>query len=900
MNNRVTGRNGLLSILLLLLGYCLFPSGRAQAQGTMGQLPGPMSSEELHQHLGRFLEFDIDEALSMGALHAAYLVEFKELRDGRIAAFIESAQDLDSGGAMPDIRKVRKFVDQQTALQTSIRKLDDRLFSQVGELFSAEAMFQLERARNSRARIRARSGISAQMGLMTTQDLWLIVDQLELTAEQRDAFSQALLPWEDRNTVLTKQAAKAGSSMMVKMVEKFDALGFTGEEFSDLDYSDPENAKKLQELMMNVQQVFMEVQQESGEAVAQIRRLNSRTARDLDGVIDPWIARSFQNMYLTLSVTGAGAMMADGFDEDSMDFDQPGTLFLFQGESTFKHNPLPFVEYFKSSALIDAEDRQAIESLFQVYLQKDLALLDDSIKLHEGIDPTRMGLEQMTAMTDGATREEMAAAETPMMKLVRELQEGEARRVQLRRQLMMDLAQVLELRSDLQREGELLKDLKSIRPDEDAMDGMRMAFLGSLGVVVNEPMFAVFQGRPWFVDPLDRAVVDRLVEQLGEEAWLQPVIETMHEDYLADWQDRVAPVITSHELATAEMYSSTSQMGSGSRIELPTVRPAEVSAQLRAGIEAIRAADIEFFDSVSAMVAESLRPTIELERHARLIEIALGGHGQQAGLTRELASKDGSAVNLPGVVTTLDLTPEQRTRFVVGLDSEMNSVIDSRRALQGGWIEHAQANAQDTYNAIVSEANPDDPDSVDLFTSTLSTASKEMKGLSKAASASEVAFRARALELLPEESHEEFEHAVRIAAYPAVYGYDDDMDSTLELLDRMTSLRADQLASLEVIRSEFELQWFECGDRLIDCLGRMQQPQGMNDPEAWKDYMEAQMVQEQITFDRREHARQGLLRIAGTLDAEQRRRIPALRKLASQTSRSSSNQRRVDVPVDQP
>jgi hypothetical protein len=60
------------------------------------------------------------------------------------------------------------------------------------------------------------------------------------------------------------------------------------------------------------------------------------------------------------------------------------------------------------------------------------------------------------------------------------------------------------------------------------------------------------------------------------------------------------------------------------------------------------------------------------------------------------------------------------------------------------------------------------------------------------------------------------------------------------------------------------------------------------------------MEQEQLSFERREYAVQRLRLIASVLDAEQRERIPALRKLASQVPHSGSNQRRVDVPVDQP
>jgi hypothetical protein len=863
-----------------------------------------MSSDELHMHLDRFLDFDIDQALAMGSHHEAYLLEFRALREGRIAEFLKSAREINSSGGMPDIQKVRKFVDQQATLETSIRKLDDRLFNQVAQLFPEASVFEIERARNSRARIRARTGINGQMGgTMTTQDLWMVVDQLELTAEQRQAFSQALLPWEDRGTVLSKQAAKAGSSMMIKMVEKFDELGFIGDEFDDLDYSNPEQAQKLQQLMMTIQQVFVEVQQESGEAIAQVRRLNSRTARDLDQVIDPWLARSFKDEYLNQSGFAGISMFTLQSAEQVRDFDfeVPGNFFIYEGEKAFKRNPIAFIEYFKTLELIDSEDREAMASLFQAYLQNDIDLQDDSIKLFETFDPTMMGLEMGTVMSGGASMEELQAAETPMMKLVREIGEASDQRKKLRQDLVSDLAQLLEVRSDVKLEQTLLDELRALEHAVDPANGMRSVFGISSPIPVLEA--SVSRSRPWVVDPIDQAVVKRLVEQLGEDAWLEPVIETMHQDYLANWQDRVAPVIESYEGAKNELYSSAIGMGpNGSSVSIPEVLPTDVSTRLRTAIEATRAADMELFDSLSATATDRLTPMIDLERNARLIDIALGGAGQQGGWWEGPSSTLGQSVNLLEVLKTLDLTPEQLAKLIRGLDSELDSLIAARRALQGGWIERTQAEQQNQYDYLATQANSDDPNSIDVLPNRPEPLSQEMKGLSEAASTSEAAFRARALELLPAESHEAFRGSVRIATHPVIYGYDDDIESTFELIDRMTSLQADQLATLEVIRSEFAQHWCSSGDRLVDCMDRMKLPSQLqlSNQDGWQDHMEASMEQEQLSFERREYAVQRLRLIASVLDAEQRERIPALRKLASQVPHSGSNQRRVDVPVDQP
>ena len=118
--------SALLRLVCLVLApmSALFLGPAVHGQGTMGQLPDPMSSEELQTHLGRYLDFDVDQALRIGPMHEEYLIEFKALRDGRITAWLEDARELQGTSQIPDVRALRRFVGEQESILASIRKID--------------------------------------------------------------------------------------------------------------------------------------------------------------------------------------------------------------------------------------------------------------------------------------------------------------------------------------------------------------------------------------------------------------------------------------------------------------------------------------------------------------------------------------------------------------------------------------------------------------------------------------------------------------------------------------------------------------------------------------------------------------------------------------------------------
>ena len=882
--------SALLRLVCLVLApmSALFLGPAVHGQGTMGQLPDPMSSEELQTHLGRYLDFDVDQALRIGPMHEEYLIEFKALRDGRITAWLEDARELQGTSQIPDVRALRRFVGEQESILASIRKIDDRLFNRISELFDEDDLQQINRARMSRVRTRARTGMSGQMGMTTSQDLWDVVDTLNLTTSQRKILSQALIPWEERSTVLSLQASKSASSMMIKMVEKLDEIGFDGEEFGDLDYSDPESMRRLQELMLVIQQVYLEAREESGAAAEELRRFNSRTVRGLENTLDPWIVRSFKSAFLENAGGGlstflfAGEAMSDSASE--MDVNAPGGLFVYHAGQAFERDPLSFIQKLRSYGSANAIDLDSLETMLQAYVVNDLKDLNRVVKIQEDIDPTVMGFEAMAALSESPDPTDpdsvMESVETPMMTLIRESREVQLLRDKRKSEFIMNLAMLLDVRSDPELERQVVKNLRL--QDSDTRDSLAFTMNGGFTSGVMSTFMAE-QSRPWILDPIDDEVVSFLAESVGEEEWLVPVFRTMHDDYQASWVATVQPLVRQYSQADQDW-----DMGRNSVVRPDgQISPETLDSHRRAAMESIQAADTTFFDTLLITAPPAAVPSVELARNARMLELALAGSGQ-AEMLFVTPSASGNA-NVIQVLIDSEIDRDVQDQIARSLASEFEMIIAERRALQQILLDQ-QLKRQTEWVDLRAGEN-----SAVAFSL---GANDELEAQREKVATKEQAYRDRVLEFLPVDSHQEFIRALRVAAHPVIYTFDDNVQSAFELTGRMTNLRDDQVDSLNKIKAEFTEKWHESGGRSVEAQAMMTAPQDMGNSEEWNSYLSMQMRFEEITFERQELAMQTLRHIAGVLDADQRASIPALQKLAT-SSNAVQTEQQVSVPIEE-
>lgn len=272
--------------LALLLALALTP--RVCAQGTMGMLPGPISTQELDGYAQR-LALSPQQRRALDAIHDQYKQEFRVLRDGEIAAFLKTMREMDSGGSMPPRKKVEDFLQQMDALSRKIAALDNRLFDQLQNSLTEEQLLMMPRARMARQRDRMDSMQLMWMGGERPMDISALAFGLELSAADRAAADVVLSPYETRLTGDMEKLYASSHKTILGMYESLEKAGITEESLQD-----PAQAEKLAQAM---QQVWMDMMTRNQEMTAAIAELNDRTQRSIVATLSPDAARQFRNRY---------------------------------------------------------------------------------------------------------------------------------------------------------------------------------------------------------------------------------------------------------------------------------------------------------------------------------------------------------------------------------------------------------------------------------------------------------------------------------------------------------------------------------------------------------------------------------------------------------------------------
>jgi len=148
--------------LIVLFALC---AARAHAQGTGGLLPDPISTADLIEWF-EDLDATKDQRASILALHDAYLVKCKNLREGRIQALLDLekvAHPTNPIGILGDERDLQRFVRELESINAEIERLDDQFMAEVANALSDEA--GCERAMEARQGARLLSDPIAQWWL---------------------------------------------------------------------------------------------------------------------------------------------------------------------------------------------------------------------------------------------------------------------------------------------------------------------------------------------------------------------------------------------------------------------------------------------------------------------------------------------------------------------------------------------------------------------------------------------------------------------------------------------------------------------------------------------------------------------------------------------------------------
>lgn len=279
-------RAGVLRIVLALLLTALL-APRASAQGTMGMLPGPISTRELDGYAKR-LALSPQQRRSLDALHDQYKQEFRALREGEIAQFLKEMREMD-GGVMPKRKAIEDFLGKMDALSRKIAGLDNRFLDQLQTSLTEEQLNMMPRVRMARQRGRMDNMQMIWMGGQRPSDVSEIAYALDLSAPDRAAADPFLAQYEARLTSEMEKMYDNTHKMILGMYDALEKLGISEDAAQD-----PAQAEKIGQAM---QQVWMDLMAKGQEQMAEMTTLGDQAERNITAAISPDAARSFRNQY---------------------------------------------------------------------------------------------------------------------------------------------------------------------------------------------------------------------------------------------------------------------------------------------------------------------------------------------------------------------------------------------------------------------------------------------------------------------------------------------------------------------------------------------------------------------------------------------------------------------------
>ena len=285
--SRQSWRQRALLALIVLLIAGVFLTNRAHAQGTMGMLPGPISTVELDGYAQR-LRLSPQQRRGIDALHDQYKQEFRALREGEIAEFLEKMREMD-GGTLPQRKAIEDFLKQMNVLSNKIAALDNRFLDQLPPSLTEQQVTMMPRVRMARQRGRMENMQIMWMGGERPLDISVIAFGMELSEADRTAADPMLAQYETRLTSEMEKLYEHSQKTIMGMYEALEKLGI-----DENAAQDPEQMEKVGQAM---QQIWMDMMAKTTERLREVADLNERTQKSITASLSAEGSRKFRNQY---------------------------------------------------------------------------------------------------------------------------------------------------------------------------------------------------------------------------------------------------------------------------------------------------------------------------------------------------------------------------------------------------------------------------------------------------------------------------------------------------------------------------------------------------------------------------------------------------------------------------
>ena len=822
-------------------------SSAAHGQGTSGTVPDPISSRDLAGYAHR-LDLSDEQRRDIEPFHERYRGQFRQLREGEIEELMQQTGRRWFGGFRTlDRSAIEDSVKKLKQVMARITMLDDHLFSDLQTVLSDDQEAALPRVMQTRQRQRYSSGATRLIGYANRSarvDLSLFYDELELTAQQREATEPFIVQYEGRLTAAAKRLYDATTAMFLDV---FDALEEQGVSFD----SPPDGAARGQ-MMQTMMTAWAEASKKPRDRASAISDLNRRTLREVTELLEGDTAATLRDRFLTRAY--------------------PEVPRSRQGAAEHSYQAALRLEGLSKAI---REDTEAAASEFRGNRDKLIDEMLDYIDEYRGSFSAfdfRRGNRQEHQDKLKAFRQQLAKLDESAVEALHALlgpdQAGRVKTAVARRQ-------TLEI---------------------DDPSGPMAAMAGGGGPIAErfgrsgDADNAGFGPDPYLPQPISRRDVALYSQRLELTENDRFILESMHADYLTSYSQISNTDVRALQQARANLRRPESPQDAANR---PTAEQIDEVYNLRTrALNAIRDLEQVFFDDIETLIASQEQlPTARRLRLAR--ERAVFNRGISAGdggftpFTGRRSRRGRSfmpdfgrqsreaRVDLTTVVDALDLSDDDRAKLDEPLLDYETNVTDAFRQHYEHTIRLNREREKMTLQMPRPRSDGEGGDGAARRSAWQSyrLVMEDYGGKAREAGAAIVELNRATLRSLSEAL--DGEHAATLhsaynrKAFPNVYDDSQAAERYLTTALKLPNIEDDQGTKISAIIQEFRPAYEDLSNQMAHIHAESRLGETGFDRSRWRDYQQRRNQLDVLRFDRDEVNAKALRRLAAVLTEQQ-------------------------------
>lgn len=835
----------LVALLALLLPLAALRS--AAAQFGEGLFAPPISTEALERYLGRYVQPPESAHAAIEQAHERYLEAYRKLRDADLEPFEREKPPPMTGGSMaPWMKKMEQ-------LRGKVISLDTSFFDAVRLAVPAEKQAGVERMRAVREVDVLGSGIGRQftMGMMGGPGRVRVSELVftsGLTAEDLAKADVVLREHEPRMLSASRKADDQSSKLFLELTEEMQKIGLWG---SNLENAERDPAK-MAEMAQQMQTLIQRTMTGMREAQAPIGELNRRSFRQVRDTLSPDGVVTVQRKWVQ-----------EGF---------PG----MSGEW-----PREVETLVKRASKLDgftAEQKQTLERLTQDFWRRYCGAIDSAETIEEQLGYARMsqmmsgqdpgqasGIQALEESRDKARDERRAMVESSMQAMMAVLTPEQAQAFNGAKQAGPDGGGVPDPELMAQAEEEEGETVVAPMPGSPVEGGMLpLQQWGSSGQI-------------------SVGDVARICTALGLPEAERGTVESLHADYLKQWEEQVAPRAMEYAESDAKVWTQAD----GGIATIDSAMLDQAAARGRTLLTSAKTADGSFFDGIAAIATPDKADVLAWERLRRVSGLLGRQRSDRGGWFTQFGEQP---VDVPSVLDAADLTDEQRaaarravlpmvTEMEAALIQAMEATLDANRDIMKlqGELQAAQRGTQEEQVAASQG-----------YMKKMAAIQKRLRSGTAARTETQHKAMDAALAAMPAETRSRVRRLFSEQSFPEVFQDPRSLFAVVEKVAAMNDLTPAQKTQVAEVLAEYRQGYdLACDAMLAAAMTPFPEGDDEMNREYWLALQQRQRSIEQMRFERDETTARAAAKLRRVLNAEQLGRFPQLKAPAEKSEHRS-------------